>query len=99
MEAHAVDAVGHDAVVTLEISRDEITCGSAHRYEPVEPVEVALEKRPSIVVTEVAARHRVKGADVGAAMEAQHGYGQRRHERLVVVDNVERRLLEQRPDA
>ena len=65
----------------------------------VQPLEVALQERPAVVVAEVAPRHRVEGADVGPAVKAQHRDRQRRNEWLVVMHDVECVLVEQRADA
>ncbi len=99
IEPGAVDAVGDDPVLAFEISRDEIPCGHAHGDVHVEAVEVSLEKRPAVVVPEVAPGHRVEGADVRTAVESQHGDRQRGHKWLVVVDDVEVVLVEQRSHA
>src|ERR1019366_5052321 len=98
IEPRAIDPVRDNAVVPFEIARDEISCRDAHRHVNMEAVEVALEEGPSVVVAEVAARHGMEGADVRAAVEAQHGDRQRWHERLVGVDDVEVVLVEQGPN-
>ena len=96
VESRAVDAVRDDAVLTVEVASDEIPCGNTHSHVHMEAVEVALEEGTAVVVTEIAPRHRVEGADVRTAVEAQHRDWQRRHQRLVVVHHVEVVLVEQR---
>ena len=65
----------------------------------METVEIALEKRPAVVVPEVTAGHGVERADVRAAVESQHRDRQRGHEGLVIVDDVEMVLVEQGSNA
>ena len=60
--------------------------------------EVGLQPAAAVVVTDVRAGECVEGADVGGLRHLEHRHRQRRHQRLVEVQDVEVFLLHDRRD-
>ena len=94
-----VDAVGHDLGVGAgEVLAQEVPGRTADRDRPVQAPQVGPEERPAVVVADVALGEGVEGGHVGGGRHPQHSHGQRRHEGLVEMEDVEILVLEDLAD-
>ena len=84
-----VDAVRDDPVLAGEVRRHEVTRGARDRDALVELVHVTVERDAPGPVREGEPAERVERRDVRALRGVEDLKAEERHERLVVVDDVE----------
>src|SRR5438309_7613823 len=72
-----------------EVTIHEGACRLAHRDGPMQVPEVRLQQRAAVVVAYVRPRKRVKSPHVGCVRHPKHRHGQRGHERLMEMKDVE----------
>src|SRR5438552_915254 len=85
-----VDAVrNHAHWKVREVTVHKGARGLAYSNCAMQVTEIRLQQGPSVVVPDVRTRVRVKGPHVGSRRHPKHGHGQRGHERLMEMKDVE----------